>query len=343
LRALDKFIEGSPGCGGGVRLVGVKSSVADYETLVDDVRDLRAFALTSDLKSLTAAARLMGESKATLSRRITRLEAALGTALLRRSPRAIETTDEGAAYRVRVAQVLELLGDANAVAQGAVATPSGQLRVAAPPGFSESLAPVLAQFSAAFPKVAVSVHVGSRFVDLEAEQFDVALRATTKLADSSLVAHRMGSVEIERIVVAAPSYLKAHPAPRRVEDLESHRMLGHHEAAAGPTSVFTLHRNGEQVTISLPAAMASTDIALIRDVAVEGAGVSILPRVLVQRYLDDGRLVHLLPGVVGPGVSLYLLHRGGRFVPPKVRAFIDFVKKNLVLLPAKTTRSTRRP
>jgi DNA-binding transcriptional LysR family regulator len=189
--------------------------------------------------------------------------------------------------------------------------------------------------------VAVSVHVGSRFVDLEAEQFDVALRATTKLADSSLVAHRMGSVEIERIVVAAPSYLKAHPAPRRVEDLESHRMLGH-EGAAGAMSVFKLQRSGEQVTISLPVAMASTDIALVRDVAVEGAGVSILPRVLVQRYLEDGRLVHLLPGVVGPRVSLYLLHRGGRFVPPKVRAFIDFVKKGLVLLPARTTRSTPR-
>jgi DNA-binding transcriptional LysR family regulator len=88
--------------------------------------------------------------------------------------------------------------------------------------------------------------------------------------------------------------------------------------------------------------MASTDIVLVRDVAVEGAGVSILPRVLVQRHLDDGRLVHLLPGVVGPGVSLYLLHRGGRFVPPKVRAFIDFVKKGLVLRPATTTRATRR-
>jgi len=321
----------------------VKSSVADYETLVDDVRDLRAFALTSDLKSLTAAARLMGESKATVSRRITRLEAALGTALLRRSPRAIETTDEGAAYRVRVAQVLELLGDANAVARGAVAIPSGQLRVSAPPGFSDSLAPVLAQFSAAFPQVVVSVHVGSRFVDLEAEQFDVALRATTRLADSSLVAQRMGSLEIERILVAAPSYLKAHPAPRRVEDLESHRILGQHEAAAaGAKSVFELLRNGEQVTLSLPVAMTSTDIALVRDVAVEGAGVSLLPRVLVQRHLEDGRLVHLLPGVVGPGVSLYLLHRGGRFVPPKVRAFVDFVKKGLVLLPATTTRSTRR-
>jgi DNA-binding transcriptional LysR family regulator len=79
----------------------MKTRVADYETLVDDVRDLRAFALVCDLKSLTAAADLMGESKATTSRRITRLETALGTALLRRSPRAIEPTDEGTIYLPR--------------------------------------------------------------------------------------------------------------------------------------------------------------------------------------------------------------------------------------------------
>ena len=319
----------------------MKPGVADYETLVGDIRDLRAFALTSDLKSLSTAARMMGESKATVSRRITRLEIALGTALLRRSPRAIETTDEGLLYRARVAEVLELLGGANAVAQGTRAIPSGQLRVTAPPGLGEALAPVLAQFSLAFPKVAVSVHIGSRYLDIEAEQFDVALRITTKLADSSLVAQRVGTaMELERIVVAAPAYLEAHPAPRRVQDLASHRMLAAEaEAAAMSAVVFRLHGNDTQVTMSLPVAFVSTDIVLVRDMVVEGVGVGILPRMLVQRYLEDGRLVHLLPGVVAPNVNLYLLHRGGRFVPPKVKAFIDFVKTRL-LVRSKTARDS---
>jgi DNA-binding transcriptional LysR family regulator len=83
------------------------TSVAAYETWVADIRDLRAFALACDLKSLTSAARVMGENKATTSRRLTRLEAALGTALLRRSPRAVEMTDDGAAYRAQVARVLD--------------------------------------------------------------------------------------------------------------------------------------------------------------------------------------------------------------------------------------------
>src|SRR5262245_41940859 len=103
-----------------------KPDPSDYETRVSDLHDLRAFTRASELRSLTAAAKEVGESTATISRRITRLEKALGTALLRRSPRGIETTEEGAMYRLRVGAVLELLGDANAAAtRGGRATPSG--------------------------------------------------------------------------------------------------------------------------------------------------------------------------------------------------------------------------
>src|SRR5512132_3991437 len=98
---------------------------AAYEPLIGDVHDLRAFALAVDLRSFTATARLMGESKATVSRRIARLESALGVSLLRRTPRAVEPTDDGTAYRVRVAEILELLGSANAAARDAHAAPSG--------------------------------------------------------------------------------------------------------------------------------------------------------------------------------------------------------------------------
>jgi DNA-binding transcriptional LysR family regulator len=320
---------------------GLMKSVEDYETLVGDLKDLRAFAVACDLKSLTGAAQLMGESKATTSRRITRLEKALGTTLLRRSPRAIEATDEGTTYRARVAEVLELLGEANAVAMGVRAAPSGQLRITTVPGLNEALAPVLAQFSEAYPEVAVCVHPASRYIDIEAEQFDIAVRASTRLADSNLVAHRVATVKFERIVVAAPSYLETHAAPRRIEDLAAHRIVAAKETATMSSVTFKVQKTDAQVTIDLPVAMASNDIVLVRDIAAEGACMSILPRHLVERHLEDGRLVHLLPGVVVPGLNLYLLHRGGRFVPPKVRAFIDFVKKELELVPPGTARNLK--
>ena len=122
-----------------------KTSVVDHEARVGDLQDLRAFALASDLRSLGAVAKVTGESKATVSRRITRLEAALGVSLLVRSSRGVAPTENGAACRQRIGEVLELLGDANAaVVHGGQATPSGQVRVSTPPGFSNVLAPLFA-------------------------------------------------------------------------------------------------------------------------------------------------------------------------------------------------------
>jgi DNA-binding transcriptional LysR family regulator len=313
--------------------------VADYETRVGDLHDLRAFALASDLGSLTSAARVMGESKATLSRRITRLEAALGAVLLRRSSRGIEITDEGAAYRLRIGEVLERLGDANAaVVHGGQATPSGQLRVTVPPGFGNVLAPIFAGFCAQFPQVVLVVHAASRFVDLEAEHFDVAVRATGNLPDSSLVVLRVGDHQPEGILVAAPSYLAAHPAPRRPQDLVSHRFLALGETAAAFPLPLVKRGTSETTELRVPVAIAGSDIGFLKEMALHGAGITVLPRLSVQREIDDGRLVHVLPAHVWPSVSLFLLHRGGRFVPPKVRAFLDFMRQSLDPRASKVSR-----
>ncbi len=307
------------------------AKVTDYETLVGDLRDLRAFALAADLRSLTGSARTSGESKATVSRRITRLESSLGVALLRRSTRGIEVTDEGAAYRLRVGEVLELLGDANAAAvHGGRATPSGQLRVTAAPGYASGLAPVFASFTAQYPQVVLVVNVSSRFVDLEAEHFDVALRATGKLADSSLVAVRLNGSQPEGSVVAAPSYLAAHLPPRRPQDLANHRFLALAESGGPFLLPFTRRGTGETLHVTVPVALAGSDLGFLKEMALQGAGITVLPRINVQRELDDGRLVHLLPSYAWPQVSLFVIHRGGPFVPPKVRVFVEHLRKSLL-------------
>ncbi|WP_434425924.1 LysR family transcriptional regulator [Nannocystis pusilla] len=303
---------------------------SDYATLVDDVRDLRAFALVCDLRSLTAAAKVMQESKATVSRRISRLESVLGTELLRRSSRLVEMTADGVGYRARVGAILELLGDANATTvYGREAEPSGQLRVAAVPGLDAALAPVFLRFAEQYPQVVVAVSLASRLVDLEAEHFDVALRASTALADSSLVAVRVGDAPLERILVASPSYLAARPAPRRIHDLATHRFIGMGDTAAPTTLTLVRRASDETVSLRLPVFFASSSIAFTKELLLAGAGVAILPRPSVQRELDEQRLTHLFPGSIAPGPSLYLLHRGGRFLAPKIRVFVDFVREAL--------------
>lgn len=304
----------------------MKPLVAEIETLVGDVHDLRAFALTADLRSFTEAAKLMGESKATISRRIARLEAALGVSLLRRTPRSVEPTDDGVGYRARVAQILELLADANAAVRRAYAEPSGVLRVTTPPGFEDVLAPLFATFMTQYPHVVVSAGVSERFVDLDSEHVDVALRATGKLADSNLIAHRL--FDSEAIAVAAPSYLAAHGTPKRPTDLASHRIVRLGQPGARGLS---LHRRDDDapIEIRIASSLATNDIRFSKAIALAGAGIAVLPLTAVARELDAGSLNHVLRAYAVRGPTLYLLHRGGRFLPPKVRAFRELAVKEL--------------
>jgi DNA-binding transcriptional LysR family regulator len=301
-----------------------KLSVPENETLVGDVLDLQAFVLAADLRSLSATAKRMGESTATASRRIARLEAALGVSLLHRLPRGVAPTDDGLAYRVRVTQILELLGDANGAIRRAHEAPAGHLRVTAPPGSESFLAPLFAQFMQAFPEVIVSVLVTERFVDLEAEHIDVALRATSKLADSSLVAHRL--MDLELVAVAAPDYLNRHATPKRVGDLAQHRIVQLGQARANASvSVQRVDGSGEAIELRLPYRIAATDMGFAKGLVVAAAGIALLPRFIMQRELEEGRLIHLLRAHEVRGPALWLLHRAGRFLPSKVRAFREFM------------------
>lgn len=292
--------------------------------MIADIRDLQTFCLTVDLRSLTAVARLTGESKATVSRRIARVERALDVQLLNRTPRHVEPTEEGAAYRQRVAQVLELLEDANATMRRSQVTPNGRLRITAPPEFGSLLAPILVSFGERYPDVTVEALMSQRRLDLDADQVDVALRFSFGLADSSLVAHRL--LDLDIAFVASPGYLRRHsPTPQRIQDLAAHRVVMLTFARPGSRSASRSTKGWrafEAVTSGIRPALTSSDMNFVRDLALAGGGVAFLPSVCVTHDLERGRLVRVLDGHANmPMASLYLVHRGARVLPPKVRAF----------------------
>lgn len=307
---------------------GKKPHVSSSETSVTDLRDLKAFCLAVDLRSLTAVARLTGDSKPTVTRRIARLERALGVQLLRRNPRRVEPTEEGASYRQRLAQVLELLEDANATAQRTRVTPSGHLRITAPPEFGGLLAPILVEFGERYPDVTVEALITQRRLDLDADQLDAALRFSFGLDDSSLVAHRL--LDLDVVFVASPAYLRRRdPAPRRLEDLEAHRIImltfarSAARSAARPTRGW---RAFEALTARMRPFITSSDMSFVRELALAGGGIVFLPSICVARELEGGRLVRVLEGHVGmPAASLYLVHEGARILPPKLVAFRSHV------------------
>ncbi|HWL89204.1 MAG TPA: LysR family transcriptional regulator [Polyangiaceae bacterium] len=290
-----------------------------------DVVDLRAFCLVADLRSLTGASKILGESKATVSRRIARLEQSLDVSLLRRSPRLVEPTEDGVAYRMRVGEILELLGDANTAVRGARAAPSGRLRITAPPEFGSVLAPHIAAFAERYPEVLLDLVIAQQILDFETEHLDMAFRVGIKLPDSPLIAHRLFALQSS--TVASPAYLRDHGRPKQPKDLSKHRivflsaMFAHHR----PLPFVRVDGKGPDVDLRVHPAIAASDMNFVKELAIAGAGVAFLPAMCVVREIKEGSLVPVLAQYVLCGAALYLMHGGGRFLPPKVRVFRDFI------------------
>jgi len=300
-------------------------TVADPTTSPHDVADLRAFCLVADLGSITAAAKTLGETKGSVSRRLARLEQRLGVSLVRRSPRLVQPTDDGLAFRQRVGHALELLDEATAAVQHTNATPRGRLRVTAPADLAVRLiAPLLAQFSSLYPEVQVEMLLTDKRLDFDAEQLDIAFRAAASLGDSALIVRKL--LDLEPMLVATPSYLEARKTPREPDDLAQHRMLLFRASGGQSVTLSKVSDPKASVTVRVRSDLLANDGELLREVALAGGGIAMVPKIFVDREIAQKRLVHVLRGYrVDWGAALYLLHPPRQFLPAKVRAFRDFM------------------
>lgn len=302
--------------------------VSDSATLDLDTSDLRAFCRVVDLGSVSAAARDLGETKGSVSRRITRLERRVGTALLGRTARKVQPTEDGVAYREKIGEALALLDDALVDLRDAHAEPSGHLRVTAPTDLAILLvAPMLAAFNEAYPRVTVEMLLTDQALSFREHRVDIALRATGALPDSSLIAHRL--LDLGHELFASPGYLARHGTPQHPGELSDHRLLSAFRARR-PTATLFHSATCKDVEVPLQSDVISGDMTFLREAARHGAGIAMLPIVIAQSDVADGRLVRVLPHhdltLYG---HLYLLHAGGPHLPPKVRAFRDFFRASL--------------
>ena len=289
-----------------------------------DLGDLRAFCLVVDLGSITAAAKRLGETKGSVSRRVTRLEGELGSVLLRRSPRLVQATEDGLEFRARVGRALELLDDAAAQVRGAHDAPQGHLRVTAPTDLALTVLPALiGSFTRAHPKVTVEVVLTAKMLDFDGDEIDVALRASTKLEDSSLVAHKL--CDVEGRFYASPAYHKARGLPEKPTDLSKHALVLLEATRGKKTLRLSKGASVLPTQIDLRAAITSTDYAFSRAAALAGAGVTLLPSNVAAGDVAARKLVPVMPGWSAFLAKIYLIHRASRLLPPKVRAFRDHV------------------
>ena len=254
------------------------------------------FARVVEAGSFTAAARLLGMPKTTVSRRIAALEHAVGVRLVQRTTRSLSITDAGRLYYEQSSQALRTIEDANLRLAEVRAEPSGTIRVSAPVGFGgHFLARAVFDFLAAYPKTRVESLLTDDLLNLVEHRIDLAFR-TGILPDSALIARKLGSTH--RVLCASPDYLARCGVPATSADLARH-----HCVIAGP-SIGTAHwvLNGPhgQGTVAVSGRFGANEMQAVIAAAIAGYGIAQLPYQAAQAFFRDDRLHRVLGNYTTP-------------------------------------------
>ncbi len=270
--------------------------------------------------SFTAAARALNLGKSTVSERVAALEARLGTQLLQRTTRTMRLTDDGAAYHARCRRALADLADAEAALKDRSEEPTGDLRVTAPRLFGHAfLGDVVSEYLHRHPRTHCELFLTERKVDLIEEGFDVAIRIGP-LPDSTLRRRRLGAAPM--VHVASPAYLDLHGAPTTPQSLHDHALI---LVAEGPGLRWPFMTPDGAFVLEARERLLVNSLVMAREAALSGTGIAWLPSFLARDAFACGDLMPLLQTFATPPLDIAALTPGGRFLPPKSRAFLDLL------------------
>ena len=280
------------------------------------ITDIETFLAVLEAGSISGAAARADLSKSVVSKRISDFEAALGVPLFTRHAGRIAPTDSAWALAGRLRPALAELVAATESVAGPEAGLRGRLAVAAPMSFGiRHLGPVIAGFARAHPGLEIAVDYDDQLTDLGRAGFDVGLRIG-HLKDSSLMARRICGDP--RALVASPGYLAAHGGIDGPADLARHRAIGYLNARLGDIWPF-----GPDIAPPPLGRITANNGEAMRDMAIGGLGLALLPLFIVHDALRDGRLVRLLPDLPQQPLPVSVVWPPVRPMPPKTRAFID--------------------
>jgi len=274
---------------------------------------MRLFTRVVDRKSFTAAAQDLGLPRSTATEVVKQLEKRLGVRLIERGAQGLELTQAGQLLLSRTSGPMSEVADAFEAVRESQARPRGKLRIAAPMLFSQlAMGHLCARFRAAYPEVTLEVQAEDRVVDLVDEGFDVAIRPNPR-PDSTLVGRCFA--RDRQLVVAAPGIAKPAPA-----------------AAAVPVPAVVMatregaiwELDGGALKVAPLPVMRLSSLLMLRDAALAGAGVALLPYSLVWQQLARGELLQW-GDIGGKEVELWVLHTSRRLASPKVKAFVEFM------------------
>lgn len=288
---------------------------------MDKLNSLRAFVKVVELGSFSEAGRQLRLSRSAISKYVGELEQDLGVQLLNRTTRHASATEGGQVYFERALGILADLDAADQAVTQAQASPRGLLRVNAPMSFGTlQLGPAIAAFMAECPELQIQLVLSDDQLDPMQGGFDVTLRIAD-LESSSLIARKI--VAIDRAICASPDYLGSHGVPQRPEDLRDHALLTYGLLNTGNQWKLTGADGDHWIQPNWTLCVNNAEV--LRDAAVEGRGIALLPSFIAGDALRAGALRSVLADYKAPALTLYAIYPPTRHLSVKVRLFIDFL------------------
>jgi len=294
-------------------------------TVMDTIDGMKTVVAVFETGSFTAASARMGLSKALVSKYVAEVEASLGVRLFNRSTRRLAITEAGRAYYQQALPLLDELASLADNMTGDQRSAKGLLRVSVPVAFGEmSLTPLVPKFLAQNPGLSLDLQLTDHMVDMLEEGIDVVIRIGS-VDDSNLVVRKLNTFPL--ILCASPSYLKQHGTPQSAQGLLEHNCIVDSNfrvgkqwpmrAVDGKTEMVNIHSN---VAVNSPRA--------VKELAISGAGIGMIPKFIALDALDQGLLTEILPDQTVLEFGMYALYPHRRYLAKKVRCFIDFLVEN---------------
>ncbi len=289
---------------------------------MDRLTALKVFRHVAEASSFAEAGRRLGLSPAAISKNIAELEAHVGARLINRTTRRMALTEEGRIYLDHVTRGLDALAEADQALCPIKTAPSGTLRINAPMTVTLTrLSEAIPEFLSRYPDLKLDLHLDDRRVDVVREGFDLVIRGSDNLEDSSLIARKLAAMP--HVLCAAPSYFARHGTPRTPSDLKTLEHVRFSLSGHADTWEFRKDERTERIVVAARYSVSSS--LAVRDALRAGFGVSLMPLPYVEDDLRSGRLQSALEDWSTVETTLYAVYPSRQHIAPKIRVFLDFL------------------
>jgi DNA-binding transcriptional LysR family regulator len=287
-----------------------------------DLNEVAVFTKVAEAGNFTRAAKLLGLPRATVSRKVSRLEDELGVRLLQRTTRKLSLTDAGREYYLNCSNALAEIKHANEQITESQQSPSGVLRIAAPLASQRGfMSDWITEFLLLHENITAEISLSDDMVDLIEDRIDIAFRAG-KLEDSSLIARQLGETQL--VLCASPDYLKGSPEIHGIKDLKHH--TGILFGIGGEAKAWRLGKTRRKHIVQMKARVVVNSMEFAINACLKGLGIALLPVPMISDYIANNDLQLVLKDYASETGGLYVIYPSRHHLSATAKAFLDFVR-----------------